>query len=168
MSQLKQAAREHQNRCQRRPIPKKHKYIYLLGRGKKETQRLYQRFKELNPNKVALNYPKDRGGVSGHLPSEISLPKPRKMTQPQEVVAPVKKCFYSIGEISAMYGISQWLLYYHIKTDPSFPHINIGAKKKFLIGLKEFDSWLTEKGHRATLEQHLLPDPKKLAEKLCG
>lgn len=43
-------------------------------------------------------------------------------------LAKSEKKFYSIKEISNMYGISLWLLYEHVKCDPTFPVINIGLK----------------------------------------
>jgi hypothetical protein len=57
--QLRQAARDYQARCERRPVPPKHKYAYILGRNKRETAALRRRFEELNP--VRLPYPKVRG-----------------------------------------------------------------------------------------------------------
>ena len=42
----------------KRKSPKKHKYIYILGKNKKETKKLYKKFRELNPKLINLPYPK--------------------------------------------------------------------------------------------------------------
>lgn len=59
--QIKQERKAHQARCQKRPSPTKHKYIYILGCNKKETKELYNKFKEINPTMVNLPYPNERG-----------------------------------------------------------------------------------------------------------
>jgi len=53
--------KEHQLRCVRQKVSPKHKYIYILGKDKKETKMLRKRFAELNPDKINLSYPKERG-----------------------------------------------------------------------------------------------------------
>jgi len=59
--QLKQERKAHQDRCQKRPSPSKHKYIYILGRSKKETKELKKLFNQYNPKLKNLEYPTDRG-----------------------------------------------------------------------------------------------------------
>ena len=164
VDKLKQAAREHQGRCQRRAIPKKHKYVYILGQGKRETQGLCQRFEELNPDKTGLTYPKARGEFPRYLPNGAFLQEPQKEAQQKTTVSLER--FYSIREVSKMYGISQWLLYHHLKTDPSFPYTNIGVKKKFLIELEEFDRWLEKKSQKRT--QSFLSSSRGPLEKLSA
>lgn len=61
ISQLKKASKDHQVSCKRRRIPPKHKYVYILGKGKRETKDLLKQFKEQNPDKQNLAYPKIRG-----------------------------------------------------------------------------------------------------------
>lgn len=58
---LRSASVEHQKRCLKRPIDKKHKYLYILGRTKSETRTLKQLFIELNVKNSNLSYPKKRG-----------------------------------------------------------------------------------------------------------
>lgn len=58
---LKQLSKEYQNNCEDRIIPKKHKYVYILGRNKIETKILRNRFEEINPKLKNLPYPKLRG-----------------------------------------------------------------------------------------------------------
>tara|TARA_S200002703_G_scaffold87414_2_gene75280 strand:+ start:1351 stop:2280 length:930 start_codon:yes stop_codon:yes gene_type:complete len=58
---LKQARKDHRARCQQRPSPSKHKYVYILGRSKRETKALFKKFAESSPKKVGLEYPRARG-----------------------------------------------------------------------------------------------------------
>ena len=58
---LRQASRNHQACCLRRPLPKKHKYLYIQGKTKRETKVLKEKFKEINPKLINLTYPKIRG-----------------------------------------------------------------------------------------------------------
>ena len=60
-NQIKQERKAHQARCQKRPSPTKHKYIYLLGRCKKETKDLKKLFNQYNPKLKNLEYPTKRG-----------------------------------------------------------------------------------------------------------
>jgi hypothetical protein len=43
----------------RKSIPK-HKYVYILGKNKKETSQLLMEFEEKNPKMLNLSYPKIR------------------------------------------------------------------------------------------------------------
>lgn len=61
-----------------------------------------------------------------------------------------------------MYGISQWLIYDHIKSDPTFPSVNVGLKKRLLIRLEHFDKWLNDRSHKQVLETHNLPSSSDL------
>jgi hypothetical protein len=59
--ELKRIQEEHIKRCKERLVPAKHKYCYILGRGKKETKALLKKFAECSPNKQGIPYPKTRG-----------------------------------------------------------------------------------------------------------
>ena len=59
--QLKLARTQHRASCEQRPSPSKHKYCYILGKTKKETRKLLKLFAEHSPDKVGLEYPKNRG-----------------------------------------------------------------------------------------------------------
>ncbi len=59
--QLKQERKAHQERCSKRKSPTKHKYIYILGRTKKETKKLKKLFDKHNPGVLELVYPRERG-----------------------------------------------------------------------------------------------------------
>ena len=58
---IKELSKNYQNSCLVRSVPKKHKYAYILGASKKETNKLKEEFKILNPKLVNIPYPKERG-----------------------------------------------------------------------------------------------------------
>jgi hypothetical protein len=58
---LKAKEKEYRESCEWRVVPPKHKYCFILGRTKKETKQLHKLFKDNNPKKVGLPYPKERG-----------------------------------------------------------------------------------------------------------
>ena len=161
---LKYESKLHQESCERRAVPRKHKYLYILGQNKTETDKLKKLFRERNPNLANLPYPKIRGPI-------ITESKERPLTgRPhpcwplsQEKLQP--KRFHSIKEVSSMYGISQWLIYAHIKSDPTFPYVNVGLKKKLLIDITRFENWILkrskveiEKGFNLPTAQELLQE----------
>ena len=168
VAQLKEASKVHQINCQRRRVLRKHKYVYILGKSKKETEILQKKFKELNPDKANLKYPKSRGpSLHGRSNERVDLQKLTKRPTPcwpsNEEEKSSKK-LYSIKEVAKMYGINQWLLYHHIKSDPTFPFVNVGVKKRFLINIERFDSWLENRSKKHVLESHNLPSSNELME----
>lgn len=58
---LKDGAKAYEARCVCRESRPKHKYCYILGKDRKETKNLKRLFAELNPGKIDLPYPKERG-----------------------------------------------------------------------------------------------------------
>ena len=60
-SRLKRAAQKHQSRCMKKKIPRKHKYLYILGKSKRETLKLRTQFKKRVPFELEIPYPKIRG-----------------------------------------------------------------------------------------------------------
>ena len=54
---IKSMLKKEMNRCIRRKIPKKHKYLYILGKNKRQTKRLRKNFAGMNPNLLNLPYP---------------------------------------------------------------------------------------------------------------
>ena len=60
-ARLKDQEKKYRDSCESRTVPAKHKYCFILGRSKKETKQLHKLFKENNPKKVGLPYPKERG-----------------------------------------------------------------------------------------------------------
>lgn len=67
--ELRQAAKDHEARCDSRVPLKKHKYVFIKGKDKRETRRLIEAFYEHNPKMIpkkkgirpGLPYPKVRG-----------------------------------------------------------------------------------------------------------
>ncbi len=162
-----------------RKLPYKHKYVYILGPTKKETDGLRAKFIDLNPSKAGLKYPKNRGPtiveeVNQAPDNSLAWPcrvPPEELTKrpnpcwpiDMEPLVPLKK-FRSIKEVATMYGISTWLIYHHIKTDPTFPAVNIGLKKRFLIDIIKLESWLNEKTKTFNQSEHRLPSVAQLLE----
>ena len=58
---IKKKESEFRDSCQKRRVPPKHKYCYILGKTRRETKMLYKAFEENCPKKVNLEYPKSRG-----------------------------------------------------------------------------------------------------------
>ncbi len=59
--EIRNLSKQYIQSCEVRTIPKKHKYVYILGQSKKETKSLNDEFKTLNPKLYKLPYPKERG-----------------------------------------------------------------------------------------------------------
>jgi hypothetical protein len=55
---IKTLSKEYMTSCEKRKVKRKHKYIYVLGRDKRETKKLRELF--LSRNKI-YDYPKNRG-----------------------------------------------------------------------------------------------------------
>lgn len=175
ISQIKFALQSYRSSCQRRKIPPKHKYVYILGPTKSETKKLKSLFRDLNQTKQNLKYPKIRGPIdmkdkdkthSENLERPCRVPDQEltKRPNPWWPLNNSEKKFYSIKEISNMYGISLWLLYEHVKSDPKFPVVNIGLKKKFVIDPVQFESWLSSKTKKFRENEHNLPNSEELLE----
>jgi len=166
---LKSASKEHQNRCEKRKLSPKHKYVYLLGRTKAETKKLRKKFEQLNPNLINLSYPKVRGPLlCGHAQNGSLHENLTKRPQPcwptkEDRIIPLKK-LYSIKEVSNMYGMSGWLIYNHIKSDATFPFVNVGMKKKYLINIEKLETWLEKRSQNSKVEEFNLPETQELLE----
>ncbi|MFP5491659.1 MAG: helix-turn-helix transcriptional regulator [Bacteriovoracia bacterium] len=161
--QLKKKAREYQNSIPKRSLPRKHKYVYILGLNKTETKKLRGLFVIRNPDKLRLPYPKDRAPKNSG-PSERPLTERPTLCWPTSVEQTPTKRLYSIKEVARMYGISQWLIYHHIKSDPTFPYVNVGVKKKYLIGPEKLDQWLRDRTQKHMMKEHHLPSSHELLE----
>ena len=83
VTQLKKASKVYQAHCQHRRIPRKHKYIYILGKTKRETKRLFRLFRENNPDKQNLAYPKIRGP---RVSRELQMSQESQMEWPSLIV----------------------------------------------------------------------------------
>lgn len=65
--------------------------------------------------------------------SEYKLDKPR--------LVPIK-------ELTRLYGLKLSAIYGLIKTDSSFPAVNVGLKKKYMIDLNNFNKWLEARNEK--------------------
>jgi excisionase family DNA binding protein len=180
-NQLRQAAKDAENLCLRRPVPKKHKYVYILGKAHTETRQLKELFRELNPEKVNLPYPKARS------PEKTPAPLPTPQATIPAAVIPEKtkdrplnfenvECrpighknvspYLTVKEAAQMLKISQWTLYSLIKNDRTFPSLNIGVKKKFVIKAEGLEKWMEDRSKMLFLkERGLLSGPDLLQVK---
>jgi len=75
-----------------------------------------------------------------------------------------KKRFLSVKEISEEYSMSLRVIYNLIKTDPTFPYINMGVKKKLMIDLESFDLWLIKRTLNEQKNQFKIPDLMELTK----
>jgi len=60
-TKIKEEEKKYRERCVCREMKPKHKYIYILGRSKKETKELKKLFDKRNPGVLELAYPRERG-----------------------------------------------------------------------------------------------------------
>jgi len=177
--QIEQVIKSYQESCTRRTLPYKHKYVYILGPNKTETDQLRKIFNKLNPDKIGLKYPKERV-PSVAAPTENSkdsfLGRPCRVVSEELTKRPnpcwplekeplaLRKKFISIKEVVEMYGISYWLIYHHIKTDPTFPVLNVDLKKKYLIDPVRLEDWFEHKTARFKQSEHNLISSAELLE----
>lgn len=166
---IKIIMQNYQASCSKRSVPPKHKYVYILGRTKAETKKLKDQFQSLNPDKINIPYPKNRGPAEQKILARPCRIQKQPLTKRPNPCWPLtidnnqpNKKFLSIKEVASMYGISLWLLYTHVKSDPSFPVINIGLKKKFVIDPAKFDSWLETKTKKFRENEHRILSAEEL------
>lgn len=70
----------------------------------------------------------------------------------------------SVRQLAAIYGIAASTLYAHIQADPTFPYMNIGLGRKFLIDRKRFEEWLIQKTEREKRRHFGIPTALELTE----
>ena len=58
---IKKEEQKYRDSCLVRKVEPKHKYVYVLGKNKKETKQLKKLFRKHNPKLKVYNYPKERG-----------------------------------------------------------------------------------------------------------
>ena len=51
----------------------------------------------------------------------------------------------TIPEASKIFNMSKWALYQLIRSESSFPHRNVGLKKKYVISKIELSKWLSNR-----------------------
>jgi hypothetical protein len=213
--QLKDQAREAEDKCEKREVPKKHKYAYILGQTKSETRRLRSKFASLHPELVNLPYPKLRGPLGSKAESQaidlavnlgtqiLATQRPTNLAaadveiqpeisdghlmlqkferrphgreghvdlpqSPMRQVAASGDRFVSIKEIASRYRVSDWTLYRFIKTDPTFPYLNVGLKKKFVIDEGAFRIWMEQRTRRERSRHFRIPSGEDLLQRRTG
>jgi hypothetical protein len=190
--ELKKMAKDAELACEKREVPKKHKYVYILGRTHKETTRLRLQFQTLHPEQSKLPYPKVRGLAStqvisrqtpvGVRPTNFAaapqipaakisdghLNDPAAGGRPQKYEARTVEAFLPIKELALRYSISEWILYRFIKTDPTFPYLNVGLRKKFVINEASFRTWMEERTKRQRSQFFHIPTGQDLLKRSLG
>lgn len=73
--------------------------------------------------------------------------------------------FVGVRIIASRYGISKSTLYDLIRSDPNFPYVNVGLKKKIMINAVEFDSWLQSRTKEQKAAHFKLPTADELLKK---
>lgn len=68
----------------------------------------------------------------------------------------------SVKALAARYGITKAAIYGFIKTDPTFPYANVGLKKKFVIDVAHFETWLTRRTDKEKHEHFATPSTADL------
>ena len=155
---VKARATEHTSQCEVRNLTPKHKYVYILGSNKRETEKLKNLFEEKSSKLIGLPYPKYRGpridtAAKTNIKKEINLTEVPETSRPQVTAFE----FLNVKEVAAMLGVSKWTIYKLIESDQNFPVLNIGVKKKFVINKNEVLSWMDSKTKRRLLAKLNLP-----------
>lgn len=158
-NQLKQQAKGHRDQCQRRLLPTKHKYVYILGSNKSETKKLKGLFVMKNPTLRNIVYPKIRGPYSDTA-ANFQKHQENILTEVPETCRPHGQCeepknsqnqYLTIKEAAQMMRLSEWSIYNMIKTDKMFPCLNVGVKKKFVIDRARLTKWLQARANERSL-----------------
>jgi len=63
----------------------------------------------------------------------------------------------SVKDLAALYGLNIGAIYALIKTEPDFPYVNAGIKKKFLVDVAQFETWLAERTKKQKHERFAVP-----------
>ena len=166
---IKAHTKQHQSRCSTRTPPRKHKYLYILGRTKFETNQLQKLFADKNPHLVSLPYPKHR------VPPDdtAAKTKPKKeeiLTKNETAFRPQvsESKFLTVKEAAMRLNVSIWNIYKLIGSDSSFPIHNIGVKKKWVVNEQDLINWVMARSKRREIERLNLPtgeDLLKMTEK---
>jgi len=65
-----------------------------------------------------------------------SVPKGHSRNEDQETR------LMTVGELARHYRLKPSAIYAFIKTDSSFPYLNVGLKKKYLIDVVKYEAWV--------------------------
>lgn len=151
-SLVRAQANQHRSRCKKREVQPKHKYVYILGATKTETKSLLAKFRERHPDLQDIPYPKHRGPVLDAAANTVTrpcqpLPENFESSRPDEELSEVKDDFLTVKEAAQMMRVSDWTIYNMIKSDPKFPALNIGVKKKFVVDRVRLADWLKNRSN---------------------
>lgn len=69
----------------------------------------------------------------------------------------------TVKDLARLYGLKMGAIYEFIKTEPDFPYVNVGVKKKFLIDVSQFETWLMERTKKQKHEHFAIPTALDLA-----
>jgi len=92
----------------------------------------------------------------GHLTKQNSTRRPHG----QEELA--RKRYLSVNELSKEYQMSLRVIYSLIKRDSSFPFVNMGLKKKYMVDREAFETWLFKRTYKEQGEYLKIPDINEL------
>lgn len=84
-------------------------------------------------------------------PASDSVPKP------VGTVGTSQPKLVAVKELARLYGLTIGAIYTFIKTEPDFPYINIGVKKKFLVDVSQFEMWLADRTKRQKHAHFAIP-----------
>lgn len=71
----------------------------------------------------------------------------------------------TVKRLAALYGVSASSVYSLIKTDPSFPWLNVGLKKRYMVDVMKFEKWLEERNKKERSEIFDLPSATELLKR---
>ncbi len=72
------------------------------------------------------------------------------------------RTFLTVEEVSEMLRVSQWTTYNLIKTDPTFPYLNIGLKKKLVIDRARLEVWMQARTNLLFQQERSIPSGTEL------
>jgi predicted DNA-binding transcriptional regulator AlpA len=154
-------AERHKSSCERRELHPKHKYLYILGRTKKETKTLKEIFQKRNPDLCGLAYPKIRGPQS-NTAANVTDTADQALTKDSQNYRPAERDYLTVKEVADMLRVSDWTIYNIIKTDRSFPYLNIDLKKKLVIENAKLSDWLSKRTKRLLQIESNIPTGEAL------
>lgn len=80
---------------------------------------------------------------------------------------PTIATYISVKDAAQMIGVSPWTLYKMIKEDPTFPAINVGRKKKYVVHLERLNLWLGRAERKIVVLAPLAPSSEELIERFA-
>ena len=94
--------------------------------------------------------------------SETLSCEPTKESDMNAATAPVH---ISVKQAADHIGISAWTLYKIIKEDTTFPALNVGRKKKYVVNRLKLEAWLERSERKAWRTDVAAPSTDELLER---